>query len=59
MKTNGGVDVYIHVFLTLAEIGGEWLASRSCHFIPEERATGTHCIEGWVDHTASLDDMKK
>jgi hypothetical protein len=24
MKTYGGVDVWIHVFLTLALVGGEW-----------------------------------
>jgi hypothetical protein len=28
MKTYGGVDVYIHVFLTSALIRGEWSASR-------------------------------
>jgi hypothetical protein len=28
MKTYGGVDVQIHIFLTLALVGGEWSASR-------------------------------
>jgi hypothetical protein len=28
MKTYGGVDVQIHVFLTSALVGGEWSASR-------------------------------
>jgi hypothetical protein len=28
MKTYGGVDVWIHVFMTSAQIGGEWSASR-------------------------------
>jgi hypothetical protein len=28
MKTYGGVDIYIHVFLTSAVVGGEWSASR-------------------------------
>jgi hypothetical protein len=28
MKAYGGVDVWIHVFLTSALIGGEWSASR-------------------------------
>jgi hypothetical protein len=32
MKTYGGVDVQIHVFVTLALVGGEWSASRSCRF---------------------------
>jgi hypothetical protein len=27
MKTHGGVDVQIRVFLTLALVGGEWSAS--------------------------------
>jgi hypothetical protein len=26
MKTYGGVDVYIHIFLTSALVGGEWSA---------------------------------
>jgi hypothetical protein len=29
MKTYRGVDVYIHVFLTLTLVGGKWSASRS------------------------------
>jgi hypothetical protein len=28
MKSYGGVDVQIHVFLTSALVGGEWSASR-------------------------------
>jgi hypothetical protein len=28
MKTYGGMDVQIRVFLTSALVGGEWLASR-------------------------------
>jgi hypothetical protein len=28
MKAYGGVDVYIHVFVTWALVGGEWSASR-------------------------------
>jgi hypothetical protein len=27
MKASGGVDVYIHIFLTSALVGGEWSAS--------------------------------
>jgi hypothetical protein len=38
MKTYGGVDVQIHVFLTSALVRGEWSASRSVCFIPEEIA---------------------
>jgi hypothetical protein len=41
MKAYGGVDVQIHVFLTLALTGVEWSASRPCRFTP-----GTHLIGG-------------
>jgi hypothetical protein len=58
MKACGGVDVYIHIFLTSALAGGEWSASRPGHFTLGERAPGTHCIGGWVDPRASLDDVK-
>jgi hypothetical protein len=53
MKTYGGVDVQIHVFLTSA-LEGEWSASRSCCFI-----LGIHRIGGWVDPRAGLDDIEK
>jgi hypothetical protein len=43
MKMYGGVDVQIHVFLTLALVGGEWSA-----LPPGERAPGTHWIGGWA-----------
>jgi hypothetical protein len=39
MKANGGVDVKIHIFLTLALVGGEWPASRPCRFTPREKET--------------------
>jgi hypothetical protein len=38
MKRYGGVDVYIHVLLTLALVVGEWSASRLGAFTPEESA---------------------
>jgi hypothetical protein len=34
MKTYGGVDVEIHIFLTPALVGGEWSASRPGRFTP-------------------------
>jgi hypothetical protein len=34
MKMYGGVDVYIHIFLTSALAGGEWSASRPESFTP-------------------------
>jgi hypothetical protein len=59
MKAYGKVDVQIHVFLTLALVGGEWSASRSSRFTPEERAPGAHFIGGWVGPRTGLDDMEK
>jgi hypothetical protein len=55
MKTYGGVDVQIHIFLISALVGGEW--SATC---PGERAPHrTHSIGGWVDPRAGLDDVEK
>jgi hypothetical protein len=59
MKAYGGVDVYIHIFLTSALAGGEWSASRPGRFTPGERAPGTHWIGGWVDPRAGVDDVDK
>jgi hypothetical protein len=59
MKAYGGVDVYIHIFLTSALVGGEWSASRPGRVTLGERAPGTHCIGGWVDPRSSLDNMEK
>jgi hypothetical protein len=53
------MDVYIHIFLTSALAGGEWSALRPGHFTPEERATGTPWLGGWVDPRACLDDAGK
>jgi hypothetical protein len=38
---------------------GEWSASRPCHFTSGESAPGTHCIGGWADPRAGLDDVEK
>jgi hypothetical protein len=59
MKVYGGVDVQIHIFLTSALVGGEWSASRPGHFTPREKAPDNHCIGGWVDPRAGLEDMEK
>jgi hypothetical protein len=58
MKTYGGVDVYIHIFLTSALAGGDWSASRPGCFTPEKGAPGTHCLEGSVGSRAGLDDVE-
>jgi hypothetical protein len=42
MKRIGGVEVYLHTFLTSALDGGEWSASRPGLFTPRERDPGTH-----------------
>jgi hypothetical protein len=59
MKAYGGVDVYIHIFLTSALAEGEWSVSLSDRFTPGERAPRTHWIGGWVDPRAGLDDVEK
>jgi hypothetical protein len=59
MKAYGGVDVYSHIFLTLALAEGEWPSSHPGHFTSGERAPGIHWIGGWVDPRAGLDDVKK
>jgi hypothetical protein len=59
MRAYGGVDVYIHIFLTSALAGGEWSASRPGRFNPGERALSANWIGGWVGPRAGLDDVEK
>jgi hypothetical protein len=59
MKTYGGVDVQIQVFLTWALVGGGWSASCPGRFTPGETAPGTHWIGVWVDPRAGLDNVEK
>jgi hypothetical protein len=59
MKACGGLDVWIHIFLISALVGGEWSASRPGHFTPGEKAPGTHYIGGWVGPRAGLDNVDK
>jgi hypothetical protein len=54
MKTYGGMDVQIHVFLISALRGSEWLASLPGRFTP-----GTYWIGGRVSLRAELDDVEK
>jgi hypothetical protein len=42
----GGMDVYIHIFLTSALVEGEWSASRPGLFTPGERDPDTPWIGG-------------
>jgi hypothetical protein len=46
----GEMDVNIHVLLTSVIAGGEWSASYTGNFNPEERDLGNHCIGVWVEY---------
>jgi hypothetical protein len=59
MKAYGGVGVQVHVFLTLAIVGGEWTDSRPGRFTPGEKARGAHRIGGWVGPRVGLDDVEE
>jgi hypothetical protein len=59
MKAYGGVDVWIHIFLTSALDGGQRSTSRPGRFNPPEIAPGTQWIGGWVDASAGLEDVEK
>jgi hypothetical protein len=59
MKTYGGVDVQIHIFLTSAIPGDKWLASHPIQFNPPEKEPPSiSCIGGWVG-PRDLDNMVK
>jgi hypothetical protein len=58
MKTYGGSNVQIHVFLNSALVGAEWSVSRPGFFTTGEMVSGTHCIGGWVGPRAGLDDVE-
>jgi hypothetical protein len=38
MKTYGGVDVWVHIFLTSTLDGGKWSASCPGKFTPKDKA---------------------
>jgi hypothetical protein len=59
MRMYGGVDIQIHIFLTLALVGGDRSASRPAALLSGKDPPGTHWIGGWVGPRASLDDMEK
>jgi hypothetical protein len=53
MKAYGGVDVYIHIFLTSALVGGEWSASRPAALSPGKEPPVP------IGQEAGLDDVEK
>jgi hypothetical protein len=59
MKTYGGVEVLIALFLTSALVRAEWSASRPSRFTPAERAPGIHWRAGWVSPSTDLDDVER
>jgi hypothetical protein len=59
MKVYGGVDVYIHIFLTSALVGGELSVSRPGRFTPREGAPGTHRTADCVDRRVGLGVMER
>jgi hypothetical protein len=58
LKSYGGVDVEIHVFLTSALVGGEGSASRPNRVTALERVPCSHRIGGWMGFEVGLDDME-
>jgi hypothetical protein len=59
MKEYGGVDVWIHIFLTSALLGGEWSASCPCSITHRERVASMYWIGDWVAPRAIQDNMEK
>jgi hypothetical protein len=53
------VDLWIHIFLTSALVGGEWSYLRPGLFTASEIAPGTHLIGDWVDPKAGLHAVEK
>jgi hypothetical protein len=44
MTTFGGVDIYIEVFVTSAQVGAEWSASHLRCFTTREAVSDTHSM---------------
>jgi hypothetical protein len=59
MKAYGGLDVYIHVFLISAVVGGKWSVSRPGRFTPGDKFPDAHRKRGWVGPKTGLDDVGK
>jgi hypothetical protein len=57
MKTYGGVDVQINVFLTSALVGSEWSASLLGRFTAGVIVRRTHWVGGWMGPRTGLEDV--
>jgi hypothetical protein len=53
------VNVWIHIFLTPAVVGGEGSNSLYCRFSYEGEGTGGDCLAGWVGPSTDLEDMEE
>jgi hypothetical protein len=59
MKTYGGVEVWLRVFLASALDGGGWSSSRPGRFAPGRGVLVTHLTGDWVGSRAGLDEVAK
>jgi hypothetical protein len=59
MKMFWGEWRYSSTYSLTSSLDGEWSASRPGHFIPWERAPGTHWLRRWVGPRAGLDTVSK
>jgi hypothetical protein len=54
MKKYGGMEVWLHTFITSAVDRGEWSDPP-----PAALSPGIHWIGGWVDHRSGPDSVEK
>jgi len=59
METYGGVEVWLHAFLTSALDGGEWSASLPGRFAPREGAPNARWVGGWVGTGGGMDALAR
>jgi hypothetical protein len=54
MKTYGGVDIWIHVFLTSELSVDKWSVSYPGRFRPGKRDADNHSMKDWMDPRTGL-----
>ena len=59
MKANGGVELWLHSFLTFVVYRGECSAARPHRFTPEESSPGTQWISGWLSEGFGVDALEE